>query len=106
MFPEGLLDALDDADLAASLRQSRPDHSIEGRLKAQMQADALQAVASLEEDETSTAAQKETLRKTPYSEEDIKEAVQFLRLAVCCSLLVSDGRNVAYQLAFFRQRTG
>jgi hypothetical protein len=82
-FPEGLLDALDDADLVAELKLSQPDHSIEGRLKARMQADALQPVVSLEDDETSTAAPKETLRKTPYSEEDLKEVVQFLQLTVC-----------------------
>ena len=49
-FPEGLLDALDDVELVTSVRQSRPDHSLEGRLKARMHADALQPVASLEED--------------------------------------------------------
>ena len=51
-----------------------------------MQADALEPVASLEDDdETSSTAQAEKLRKPPYSEEDMKEAVQFLRLSVCLS---------------------
>lgn len=81
-FPEGLLDELDDPELILSLKQQRPDHSIEGRLRARMLADALQPVASLDDDEASTAVQPEALRKTPYSEEDIKEAVQFLRLTV------------------------
>ena len=41
---------MDDVDLVASVKQSHPDHSIEGRLRARMQADALQPVANLEDD--------------------------------------------------------
>ena len=83
-FPDGLVDALDDPDLITSLRQLQPDHSLEGRLRARMKADALQPVASLDDegDEDPEAVHKEFLRKTPYSGEDIKEAVQFLRLTV------------------------
>ena len=105
-FPDGLLDALDDVDLVTSVRQSRPDHSIEGRLRARMQADALQPVASLEDDDddaTATAVQAETVRKTPYSEEDIKEATQFLRLAVRSWSHLTTATSHLFE---FRQRIG
>ena len=76
------MDALDDPELISSLRQLQPDHSLEGRLRTRMRADALQPVASLEDDDETSEAVQEPLRNTPYSEEDIKEAVQFLRLTV------------------------
>lgn len=89
-FPESLLDELDDPELITSLRQLQPDRSLEGRLRTRMQADALQPVASLEDDdETSSPVQDEKHKKTPYSEEDIKEAVQFLRLSVRPSCLTA-----------------
>ncbi|GJE84658.1 G patch domain-containing protein [Phanerochaete sordida] len=102
-FPEGLLDELDDPALITSLRQLRPDHSMEGRLRARMQADALQPVASLEDDdETASPAQGEKLKKTPYSEEDIKEAVQFLRLSAKDRLeLVLDYLRRRYAYCFW-----
>ena len=50
-----------------------------------MQIDALRPLkASLEEDEL--AQDKATLSKTPYSEEEIEEATQFLRLSVRYSI--------------------
>ncbi|PSR73628.1 hypothetical protein PHLCEN_2v10547 [Hermanssonia centrifuga] len=78
-FPEGFLDELDDPELVLSLQKRQPDGSIEGRLKARMQADALQPLTSLEDD-TPTASKKAEPRPISYSEEDVKEAVQFLRL--------------------------
>lgn len=102
-FPEGLLDDLDDPELITSLRHLRPDHSLEGRLRARMQADALQPVASLEDDdETTSPAEVEKPRKTPYSEEDIKEAVQFLRLSAKDRLeLVLDYLRRRYAYCFW-----
>ncbi len=65
-----------------TVRRSRADDSIEGRLRAKMQADALRPLkAGLDEDEPAPA--DSVLRKTPYSEEDVEEATQFLRLTVC-----------------------
>lgn len=86
-FPEGFMDDLDDPELITSLRRLQPDHSLEGRLRAGMRADALRPVASLEDDDETSEAVQESLRKAPYSEEDMKEAVQFLRLTVCSSYL-------------------
>ena len=84
-FPEGLLDALDDPALVAAVQRQRADHSLEGRLRAKMQADALRPLkASLDDvdaDEDATADKAE-LRSSPYSEEELQEAVQFLRLGV------------------------
>ncbi|KAI0356638.1 hypothetical protein OH77DRAFT_1436266 [Trametes cingulata] len=84
-FPEGLLDALDDPALVASIQRHRADHSIEGRLRAKMQADALRPLKSSLEDVDDDgggggAAEKAELRKSPYSEEELEEALQFLRL--------------------------
>ncbi|EKM59672.1 uncharacterized protein PHACADRAFT_85873 [Phanerochaete carnosa HHB-10118-sp] len=102
-FPESLLDELDDPELITSLRKLQPDHSLEGRLRARMQADALQPVANLEDDdETSSPVQDEKPRKTPYSEEDIKEAVQFLRLSAQDRLeLVLDYLRRRYAYCFW-----
>ena len=80
-FPEGFLDALDDPELVQLLERQRPHDTIEGRLRARMQADALQPLTNLEE-EGDVSEPKANLSKTPYSEEDIKEAAQFLRLSV------------------------
>ena len=81
-FPEGFIDALEDPLVLDTIRKSRADDSIEGRLRAKMQADALRPLkGGLDEDEPVPA--KSDLRKTPYSEDDIEEATQFLRLTVC-----------------------
>lgn len=80
-FPDGLLDALDDPELAASVQRTRAGDSIEGRLRKQMHTDALRPLSSALED----AEGKEdttTLAKTPYNEEELQEAMQFLRLGV------------------------
>ncbi|KAI0637805.1 hypothetical protein C8Q77DRAFT_1048037 [Trametes polyzona] len=81
-FPEGLLDALDDPALTAAIQRQRPDHSLEGRLRAKMQADALRPLkGSLDDvDADDGDDAKAELRRAPYSEEDLQEAVQFLRL--------------------------
>ena len=84
-FPEGLLDALDDPALVAAVQRQRTDHSLEGRLRAKMQADALRPLkASLDDVDADedAAADKAELRSSPYSEEELQEAVQFLRLGV------------------------
>ena len=72
---------MDDPELVQLLERQRPHDTIEGRLRARMQADALQPLTNLEE-EGDVAEPKANLSKTPYSEEDIKEAAQFLRLSV------------------------
>ncbi|TFY69927.1 hypothetical protein EVJ58_g158 [Rhodofomes roseus] len=78
-FPEGLIDDLDDPELVASLSRQQAGNTIEGRLKAKMQADALQPLtATLEDDDAQP--EKTELRISPYSEEEIQEARQFLRL--------------------------
>ncbi|KAI0079655.1 RNA-binding domain-containing protein [Panus rudis PR-1116 ss-1] len=79
-FPDGLLDVLDDAVLAADTEWRKHDDSIEGRLRAKMQADALRPLSSNVEDDDSPEDKKD-MRKAPYSEEDIQEAAQFLRLS-------------------------
>ncbi|PCH41429.1 hypothetical protein WOLCODRAFT_100539 [Wolfiporia cocos MD-104 SS10] len=81
-FPEGLVDVLEDAGLAAALQRQQADHSIEGRLRARMRADALQPLATSLDDDATGAAQEDALalRKSPYSDDDIQEATQFLRL--------------------------
>ncbi len=85
-FPEGLLDALDDPVLVATIQRQRADHSLEGRLRAKMQADALRPLKSSLDDVDADAdagdADKTELRKAPYSEEELEEALQFLRLNV------------------------
>ena len=84
-FPEGLLDALDDPAVVVAIERQRADHSIEGRLKAKMQADALRPLeSSLDDadDTTDAAADKTALRSSPYSEEELQEVTQFLRLGV------------------------
>lgn len=87
-FPEGLLDALEDDLIAiAPLKRGRPDDTFEDRLRVRMRADALQPVSNLEDDDEAPIETKETARKTPYSEEDVAEAGQFLRLPVRCSML-------------------
>ncbi|EIW61709.1 uncharacterized protein TRAVEDRAFT_70009 [Trametes versicolor FP-101664 SS1] len=83
-FPEGLLDALDDPVLVATIQRQRADHSLEGRLRAKMQADALRPLKStlddVDADADDSSADKAELLKAPYSEEDLGEALQFLRL--------------------------
>lgn len=80
-FPEGFLDALDDPVLVASMQRTRVGNSIEGRLKDQMQADALRSLSTTLED-VESKEDKTTLAKTPYNEEELQEAMQFLRLGV------------------------
>ncbi|OSC99170.1 hypothetical protein PYCCODRAFT_1395626 [Trametes coccinea BRFM310] len=80
-FPDGLLDALDDPALVSSIQRHRPDHSLEGRLRAKMQADALRPLkSSLEDVDGDDGVEKAEARASPYSEEDLEEARQFLRL--------------------------
>ncbi|KAI0334765.1 hypothetical protein GY45DRAFT_1431268 [Cubamyces sp. BRFM 1775] len=80
-FPEGLLDALDDPALVASIQRQRADHSIEGRLRAKMQADALRPLkSSLDDVDAAAEDEKAEARSSPYSEEELEEALQFLRL--------------------------
>ncbi|KAI0829450.1 hypothetical protein BC628DRAFT_1314988 [Trametes gibbosa] len=83
-FPDGLLDALDDPALTAAIQRQRPDHSLEGRLRARMQADALRPLASALDDvdaeDDPSGATKGELRKVPYAEEELQETLQFLRL--------------------------
>ena len=80
-FPEGLIDALDDSALADALHRQHGDDSIEGRLRAKMRADALQPLISSLEDENE-GINKSGLHETPYAEDDVEEAAQFLRLTV------------------------
>jgi len=78
-FPEGFIDDLDDPELVARLSRQQVGDTIEGRLKAKMRADALQPLTTtLEDDEA--PPEKAKLRGSPYSEEEIQEARQFLRL--------------------------
>lgn len=81
-FPDGFIDALEDPDVVYALQRQQHDNSIEGRLKARMKADALQPLASPLEDEGGET-KKPALNTLTYSEEDLKEAAQFLRLGVC-----------------------
>lgn len=84
-FPEGLIDALDDPVLVEALQRQRVDDSIEGRLRAKMRSDALRPLSSDLEDDVDTATDEPDLRGTPYSDDDVEEAAQFLRLSVCIS---------------------
>ena len=83
-FPEGFIDALEDPLVLNTIRKFRTEDTIEGRLRAKMQADSLRPLnMSLDhQDEPEQEQSKSTLRQTPYSEEDIEEATQFLRLTV------------------------
>lgn len=83
-FPEGFIDALEDPLVLNTIRKFRTEDTIEGRLRAKMQADSLRPLnISLDhQDEPEQEQSKSTLRQTPYSEEDIEEATQFLRLTV------------------------
>lgn len=82
-FPDGLLDALDDPALVTAIQQRQAGLSLEGRLRAKMQAEALRPLKSTLEDlEDEGGIEKAELRKSPYSEEELQEAVQFLRLGV------------------------
>ncbi|KAI0346744.1 hypothetical protein BDW22DRAFT_1322252 [Trametopsis cervina] len=100
-FPEGLVDALEDPEVLFALKRQQHDGGIEGRLRARMQADALQPLkSSLEEDGVDDA--KADLNKTPYSEEDLKEAAQFLRLGAKDRLqLVLDYLRRRYAYCFW-----
>ncbi|EMD40567.1 hypothetical protein CERSUDRAFT_44717 [Gelatoporia subvermispora B] len=101
-FPDGLLDALEDPDLVAILQRRQADDSIEGRMRARMRADALQPLTSALDDDSASAAEKAGLRKTPYSEEDIQEATQFLRLSAKDRLeLVLDYLRQKYAYCFW-----
>ncbi|TBU32117.1 hypothetical protein BD311DRAFT_655602 [Dichomitus squalens] len=103
-FPEGLLDALDDPALVTSIQQRQAGHSIEGRLRAKMQADALRPLKSTLEDldeEGESGIEKSELRKEPYSEEELQEAVQFLRLGANRLTLVLDYLRRKYSYCFW-----
>ena len=84
-FPDGLLDAIDDPELVITIQRHRADHSVEGRLKAKMQTDALRPLKSSLYDVDApddSATEQAELRTSPYSEEDLQEVIQFLRLGV------------------------
>ncbi|EJF62970.1 hypothetical protein DICSQDRAFT_56917 [Dichomitus squalens LYAD-421 SS1] len=103
-FPEGLLDALDDPALVTSIQQRQAGHSIEGRLRAKMQADALRPLKTTLEDldkEGESGIEKSELRKEPYSEEELQEAVQFLRLGADRLTLVLDYLRRKYSYCFW-----
>lgn len=104
-FPEGLLDALEGSLAAiASLKRGRADDTFEDRLRVRMRAEALRPLTSLEDDEDAPVETKETARKTPYSEEDVAEAEQFLRLPV--RSFVSRALSSTVDLVQFRRKTG
>ncbi|KAI0773935.1 hypothetical protein C8Q74DRAFT_797877 [Fomes fomentarius] len=102
-FPAGLLDALDEPALVTSIQKHHANQSIEGRLRAKMQADALQPLkSSLEDVDADDSAEKVGLPKSPYSEEDLQEAVQFLRLGAQDRLtLVLDYLRRKYAYCFW-----
>ncbi|KAI0721874.1 hypothetical protein C8T65DRAFT_565447 [Cerioporus squamosus] len=102
-FPEGLLDALDDPALVASIQRHQVDYSLEGRLRAKMQADALRPLkSSLDDVDADDSAEKPELRKSPYSEEELQEAVQFLKLGAQDRLtLVLDYLRRKYAYCFW-----
>ncbi|KAI0092784.1 hypothetical protein BDY19DRAFT_926274, partial [Irpex rosettiformis] len=101
-FPEGLIDALEDPDVVYALQRQQHDNSIEGRMKARMKADALQPLSSSLEDEEGPDVEKAALSSNPYSEEDIKEAAQFLRLGAADRLqLVLDYLRRRYAYCFW-----
>ncbi|KAI0692651.1 hypothetical protein BC835DRAFT_1307044 [Cytidiella melzeri] len=102
-FPEGLVDALEDPSVLYSLKRRQHDGDIEGRLRTRMQADALQPLTStLEDDDETSGTGKQEANKTPYSEEDIKEAEQFLRLGPSDRLeLVLDYLRRRYAYCFW-----
>ncbi|KAI0770789.1 hypothetical protein BC629DRAFT_1442099 [Irpex lacteus] len=100
-FPDGLIDALEDPDVVYALQRQQHDNSIEGRFKARMKADALQPLQSSLEDE-GDEAKKPALNTIPYSEEDLKEAAQFLRLGAADRLqLVLDYLRRRYAYCFW-----
>lgn len=84
-FPEGFLDALDDPVVVQFLQQKQAHDPLEGRLRARMQAERLQPLASLDDEDADETELK--VNNTPYSEEELKEATQFLRLTVRIVLL-------------------
>lgn len=87
-FPEGFIDALDDTRLVAALQQQQVDDTIEGRLSARMRADALQPLTILDSDGPQPATKLEPSR-SPHSQDDIKEATQFLQLSVSSDFSIS-----------------
>ncbi|KAH9951771.1 hypothetical protein B0H21DRAFT_818200 [Amylocystis lapponica] len=100
-FPDGLLDALDDPSLVAVLQRNRGDNSIEGRLRARMQAEALRPLAAALDDDDAHPEKPEKA-KVPYSEEDIEEATQFLQLSAKDRLeLVLDYLREKYAYCFW-----
>lgn len=76
-FPEGLLEAL--ADASINLIPSTDESTIQARLKAQMQADALQPLSS---DRDENGEPNAPLKEAPISPEIVEEATHFLRLSV------------------------
>ncbi|KAI0751355.1 hypothetical protein C8Q80DRAFT_1156875 [Daedaleopsis nitida] len=102
-FPDGLLDSLDDPALVNSIQKQHADHSIEGRLREKMQADALRPLtSSLDDVDAADGDDKAALRNPPYCEEDLQEAVQFLRLGAHDRLtLVLDYLRRRYAYCFW-----
>ncbi|KZT72595.1 RNA-binding domain-containing protein [Daedalea quercina L-15889] len=100
-FPEGLIEDLDDPDFVTSLSRQQAGDTIEGRLRVKMRADALQPLTStLEDDEAQP--EEAGLRRSPYSEEEIQEARQFLRLSAKHRLqLVLDYLRQRYAYCFW-----
>ncbi|THH33774.1 hypothetical protein EUX98_g412 [Antrodiella citrinella] len=103
-FPEGLIDVLGGEVLSTRLDQLRSHGSIEGRLRAKMQADALQPLkpsSELDDDDDSEALRPHG-SKVPYSEEDLEECTAFLRLSAKDRLsLVLDYLRDRYQYCFW-----
>jgi len=77
-FPPGLIDALDDPEVLANLKQQHFDHSIEGRMRQKLKADALNPLDDDLDDPDATSSSRDHLNE--YSEEDLQEVTQFLRL--------------------------
>jgi len=100
-FPEGLVDVLGDEVLSTRLDQRRNQGSIQGRLRAKMQADALQPLKPDDElDDDAEGSQPP--RDTPYSEEDVEECIAFLRLSAKDRLsLVLDYLRDRYHYCFW-----
>lgn len=76
-FPEGLLEAM--ADSSVNLVPSSDDGTIQERLRAQMQADALRPLSSERDADGEPQA---PLKVAPIDPEVVEEVARFLRLGV------------------------
>lgn len=84
-FPEDLVDLLEDDVLSQHLDKLRYQGTVEGRLRARTQADALQPIkpgSELEIDTEESGPSKAGVRDVPYTEDDIEECTAFLKLSV------------------------